>query len=109
MFIPDYRDRVHFDLEKMVKVNLFESHRLFADLYCLLPGQEQRAHSHHDNDKFYLLLEGSGSFTVGDRQERLSSGALCVAPAGVPHGVRNDSDGRLILFVTMAPHPTKVM
>ena len=39
--------------EKMNKVNLYESHRLFCDVYCLRPGQEQKVHDHADNDKVY--------------------------------------------------------
>lgn len=106
MFIADYRDHVRFDESKMQKISLFESHRMFADLYCLLPGQEQRPHSHHDNDKLYVVLEGSGTFTVGIREERLGPGGCCVAIAGEPHGVRNDGERGLVLLVTMAPHPT---
>lgn len=107
MFINDFRDRVRLDPGKMTKVSLFESHRMFADLYCLLPGQEQRAHSHHDSDKLYVVLEGEGMFSVGESVERLSVGGCCVARAGEPHGVRNDSDGNLVVLVTMAPHPSK--
>ena len=106
MFVADYHPLVRFDPSSMVKVSLFESHRMFADLYCLLPGQEQRVHSHHDNDKLYFVLEGSGTFRSGERAERLAAGGVCVAPAGEPHGVRNDSEASLVLLVTMAPHPS---
>jgi len=106
MFIEDYRRLARFDEGKMQKITLFESHRMFADLYCLLPGQEQRAHSHHDNDKLYFVLEGEGTFLVGTSETKLGAGGCCVAPAGEPHGVRNDSDGQLVVLVTMAPHPS---
>ncbi len=105
MHIQDYRDLVRFSDEKMVKVSLFESFRMFVDLYCLMPGQEQRPHSHADNDKVYFVLEGRGTFVVGDSTETLGPGGSCVAPAGQPHGVRNNSGDNLILLVTMAPHP----
>jgi mannose-6-phosphate isomerase-like protein (cupin superfamily) len=103
MFIASFRDRVRFDDEKMVKVNLFETHRMFADLYCLRPGQQQRAHSHHDNDKVYHVLEGTGTFLVGTEEQQLSAGGTCIAPAGEPHGVRNESAENLVLLVMMAP------
>jgi hypothetical protein len=35
-----------FAPEKMQKVGLFETPRLFCDLYCLEAGQAQKAHSH---------------------------------------------------------------
>ena len=58
MTIQNYKNLVRFDDEKMQKVNLFESHRMFADLYCLKPGQQQKPHTHSENDKIYFVLEG---------------------------------------------------
>jgi quercetin dioxygenase-like cupin family protein len=105
MVIADYHKFVRFDQEKMAKVNLFESHRMFADLYCLLPGQQQRVHTHADNDKIYFLLEGECTCTIGDERHRMTAGETCVAKATVPHGIRNDSDAKAVLLVVMAPHP----
>jgi mannose-6-phosphate isomerase-like protein (cupin superfamily) len=31
---------------------------------------------------------------------------MLVAPEGVPHGIRNDSDRRLVVLVVMAPAPS---
>lgn len=105
MYLPNYRTLVQFSDEKMMKVNLFESHRMFTDLYCLRPGQSQKIHSHADNDKVYFVLEGE-SVCILDQQERvLLAGESCIAPAGVPHGVRNDSEGDVVLLVMMAPRP----
>lgn len=106
MKIPDYRTLAHFSDEKMKKVNLFESHRMFADLYCLRPGQSQKVHSHTDNDKIYFVLQGSCRCTVGEGEHHLVAGESCAARAGEPHGVVNDSDADAILLVFMAPHPT---
>ncbi len=41
-------------------------------LNCLEPGQEQRVHEHEDQDKFYFVLEGEGSFRweAGKRKQR---------------------------------------
>lgn len=105
MCIEDYRDQVRFSEEKMVKVNLWGSHRLFADLYCLLPEQSQRVHTHEGEDKIYFLLEGEATCTIGEIEHRLESGGVCIAPAGAPHGVRADS-GKAVLLVIMAPHPS---
>ncbi len=106
MILSNYRDFVRFSDEKMVKVNLYESHRLFADLYCLEPGQAQRVHSHADNDKIYFVLEGSCTGIIGDEWHRLKTGETAVAAAGVPHGLMNESGERAVLLVVMAPHPS---
>jgi phospholipid N-methyltransferase len=35
----------------------------------------------------------------------MAAGDLLVAPSGVPHGVHNTSDGRLLVLVFLAPAP----
>ncbi|MCE2504292.1 MAG: cupin domain-containing protein [Chlorobi bacterium] len=105
MRIQDYRSLVRFSDEKMTKVNLYESAKMFADLYCLKPGQEQKVHSHENEDKVYFVLEGRPTATVGESTYQLEAGESCAAPAGEPHGVRNDSEENAALLVMMAPHP----
>lgn len=94
-----------FDDAKMQKVPAFTSERLLFDQYCLRPGQAQRVHSHAAEDKIYVVLEGEALFEIGGEQELLAQGSAVIARAGVPHGVRNDSDSELVLLVTMAPKP----
>jgi mannose-6-phosphate isomerase-like protein (cupin superfamily) len=92
----------------MQKVNLFETDRMFTDIYCLEPGQEQNAHAHAGADKVYFVLEGTGRFRVGDEESDLGPNRIVLAPAGVEHGVANSSAGRLTLLVFMAPNPNRV-
>lgn len=96
-----------FSDEKMRKVNLFESPRMFCDVYCLKPGQRQKVHDHADNDKVYYALAGTCHVTLDDITEPLPPGRLAVAPAGVPHGVENRSSGDVTLLVVMAPSPNE--
>ena len=100
------RGEISFSEEKMKKNSLFDSPYLFYDAYCLLPGQNQKVHAHEGSDKIYYVLEGTGSFTVGDEEEDLGEGHAVIARAGVPHGVRNETDENLVLLVTMAPRPS---
>ena len=51
-------------------------------------------------------MSGTGRFTIGDEESDLTEGNAVIARAGIPHGVRNDSEGELVLLVTMAPRPT---
>jgi mannose-6-phosphate isomerase-like protein (cupin superfamily) len=95
-----------FSEEKMKKNALFDSPHLFYDVYCLLPGQAQKVHAHEGSDKVYYVLGGTGRFTVGDEEKDLGAGEAVIARAGDPHGVRNESDGELVLIVTMAPRPS---
>src|SRR5205823_13085272 len=97
-----FADIREFRPEKMSKVNLFETPRMFCDVYCLEPGQEQKPHAHAGGDKVYCVLEGEGLFTVGDEQQTLGAGAAVLAPSGIDHGVRNASGAPLRLLVFMA-------
>ena len=98
-------DAIQFSGEKMQKNSLFDSPHLFYDTYCLLPDQAQKVHAHEGSDKIYYVLEGTGTFTVGEEEKDLGEGQAVIARSGEPHGVRNDSDGNLVLLVTMAPPP----
>jgi quercetin dioxygenase-like cupin family protein len=94
-----------FAEEKMQKVSLFDTANCFCDLYCLSPGQSQKAHSHAGADKIYYVLEGDATIQVGDEEQVLGAGRIVLAPSEVVHGVRNASSQRLSLLVFMAPNP----
>ena len=94
-----------FRPDKMAKVSLFESPRMFCDVYCLLPGQSQAAHAHAASDKVYSVLSGRCRVEIGGEARLLGAGQLAVAPAGIAHAVRNDTDAPATLLVVMAPHP----
>ena len=91
---------------KMQKVNLFESRRMFCDVYGLRPGQAQKVHAHDDADKVYHVLEGTAWIRIGDETRALGPGQTAIAPAGVEHGVSNEGEGPTSLLVVMAPHPS---
>lgn len=88
--------------EEYEKHGLFETPRMFGDVYCFEPGQSQDVHAHDDGDKVYYVLDGELVATVGDEEQRLSAGEATMAPAGEPHGVRNETDARARALVFMA-------
>jgi mannose-6-phosphate isomerase-like protein (cupin superfamily) len=94
-----------FNEQKMQKVNVFETERMFCDIYCFEPGQEQKAHSHAGADKIYYVLEGNGTFHIGGESRDLQEQMAVIAPSEVEHGVVNTSNARLVLLVYMAPKP----
>jgi quercetin dioxygenase-like cupin family protein len=94
-----------FSEQKMHKVNLFETERMFCDIYCFEPGQEQKTHTHAGSDKIYYVLEGRGTFHIGGDSQELQEHMIVMAPAQVEHGVVNTSNARLVLLVYMAPKP----
>jgi len=99
--ITDYQK---FSSEKMKKNNMFQTTRFFCDIYCFEPGQEQKGHIHGEQDKVYLVLEGKGTFQVGNEKQVLGPGDGTMAPAGEEHGVLNHTKDRLKVLVFVAPN-----
>jgi len=98
-------EHAEFQPGKMAKTTLFESPRLLVGLNAFEPGQSHALHTHAGMDKVYQVISGSGVFLLQDRELTMAAGDLLVAPEGVPHGVRNTGDGRLLLLAILAPAP----
>jgi mannose-6-phosphate isomerase-like protein (cupin superfamily) len=94
-----------FHPEKMGKAAIFESERILVGLNCFEQGQEHDLHAHAGMDKVYQVIAGTGLFLLEDRELPMESGVMMVAPAGVPHGIRNTGPGRLVVLAILAPAP----
>ncbi|MBI5135936.1 MAG: cupin domain-containing protein [Nitrospirae bacterium] len=104
MDIKTVADLATYSSEKMKKVGLFSTARVANDLYCLEPGQAQKAHAHDGEDKVYYVLEGAGTVVVGNEESAIAAGQIVIAPAGVSHGITNGASGRMKVLVFMAPN-----
>jgi quercetin dioxygenase-like cupin family protein len=94
-----------FSATKMGKSTLFSSERLLVGLNCFEPGQSHELHTHAGMDKVYHVLRGSGRFLLSDREIDMEAGTMLVAPEGVPHGIRNTGEERLVVLAVLAPAP----
>ena len=100
-----FRDHVRFAPDKMAKIALGATERALLDLYCVAPGQTQKAHTHGDQDKIYVVLEGRARITVGGSEDTLGAGEAVIAPAGVEHGLVNDGQAPVLVLVVVTPPP----
>lgn len=105
-YFTHYRAHVGARAGKHYKATLFQGDHLMIGINCLEPGQVQLAHEHAGADKVYLVMEGTGWFTVGEETREAGAGEVVWAPAGVPHGVENRANARLVLLVGIAPPPS---
>lgn len=99
------RDRIAFDPTRLARHRLVATARCQVDLYCLAPGQSQPLHTHADQDKVYLGVEGAGRIRVGSEEQTIEPGVLVLAPAGTAHGLTNPSAEPLVVLVLVAPPP----
>lgn len=100
-------DHAGYAPDKMGKTTLFESARLLVGLNAFEPGQEHKLHAHAGQDKVYHVLEGQGVFLLEAQELPMVAGDLLVAPEGVPHGVRNTGELRLLVLAILAPAPVR--
>lgn len=105
VFRPE--DHAVFNAEKMGKATLFESDRILVGLNSFEPGQAHALHAHEGMDKVYQVLVGRGTFLLEGEELPMEPGVMLVAPSGVPHGIRNDSEERLVVSAILAPGPGK--
>ena len=56
------------------------------------PGQKLATHT-DSAEETLLILEGTAEVSLGDERGQLSTGAMAVVPAMVPHGVYNAGEG----------------
>ena len=99
------QEHAAFRPEKMGKATIFESERILVGLNCFERGQEHDLHAHAEMDKVYHVITGEGRFLLEDRELPMEAGVMMVAPAGVPHGIRNTGNERLVVLAILAPAP----
>jgi quercetin dioxygenase-like cupin family protein len=107
MIIRKAAARAEFHAEKMGKVSLGAGDYLYAGLNCFLPGQAHHSHVHADQDKLYLVLEGSGVASLDGEESEVGPGDLVFARAGVPHGMKNGGADNLVVLTLFGPPPKR--
>ena len=98
-------DHAEWRSDKMGKSTIYESARLLVGLNAFEPGQSHRLHAHAGIDKMYYVVDGEGIFLLEGRDLPMRAGDLLVAPDGVPHGVKNTGNGRLLVLAVLGPAP----
>jgi quercetin dioxygenase-like cupin family protein len=95
---------IRYQPDKMAKVDVASSRHLICGLNCFEPGQAQKSHAHAGADKLYVVVEGSGEFSVGAEKRTLGAGELLYVPENVAHGVVNTGAGRLAVLIVITPN-----
>lgn len=65
-----------------------------AMVFDVHPGRCTETHS-HASEEIWVVREGTGKATVGDREIDLAAGSRLTLPSHVPHRVANTSDDTL--------------
>ena len=99
----DLRDYVTFDLDGAAGRRVFATDVVAVDVVCLEPRQALDARTFATGDAIYTVLGGLAWVVVDEAEVTLQALQSVMVPAGVPHGLRNDSPDPLILQVVVSP------
>lgn len=78
----------------------------FVDYTVVPPGSSIGIHGHEGNDEVYLIVSGRGNATMDGERHAVGPGDVLVTPSGHSHGLENDGDASLVMFVVQVGHRT---
>ena len=84
----DLTKLAEFSHVQRIKKDLCETRMFNIVLICLETGQEIPPRPEPYDVCFYVI-EGQGTFTIGDKQMNLKGGSMTFAPANVSRGIRS--------------------
>jgi quercetin dioxygenase-like cupin family protein len=99
----DLRDYVSFDLDGASGRRVFATDVVAVDLVCLEPHQLVQARTFPTADAIYTVVGGRAWVVTDEAEVTLEALQSVMVPAGVPHGLRNDSPDPLILLAVVSP------
>jgi quercetin dioxygenase-like cupin family protein len=84
----DLTKLAEFSKTDRVKKDICKTRMFNIVLVCLEAGQEIPPRPEPYDVCFYVI-EGEGTFTIGDRREDLNAGSMALAPANVARGIKS--------------------
>lgn len=97
------KDLVEFQPGGKVRKRVFITDKIEMELVCYEPGTSTVEHHHVGQDEIFIIMEGTGTITVGGEPVRVGPGSLVFAPADIKHGIQPDADGRMVMVFVKAP------
>ena len=95
-------EQAEFLSERPVHKLLYDSEKMRVVLFCLLPGQVIAPHTSTSEVMMYLV-EGEGTFTVGEEKQKLTPGSFLVCKSNEPHGF--EATQKMMMLAIIAPRP----
>jgi quercetin dioxygenase-like cupin family protein len=99
----DLRDYVEFDLAGASGRRVLATDVVGVDVICLEPGQVVEARTFATADAIYTVLGGIAWIVTDEAEVTLTALQAVMIPAGVPHGLRNNSADPLIVQSVISP------
>jgi quercetin dioxygenase-like cupin family protein len=91
-------DEINYQKGQVVSKTLVQNKNMSMTLFSFDKGEEISAHS-SDGDAMVTVLDGTGKFTVEDKDYILSKGETIVMPNQVSHAVYGEEQFKMLLTV----------
>jgi quercetin dioxygenase-like cupin family protein len=98
----DLKKLISFKEDKLSREMLFDSPEMRIALMCLEPGQKLTPHKAPLRLLMYVV-EGKGTFTVGDEKIEADEKTCIPCEPMVPHGFEADRGERLVVMAVVTP------
>lgn len=90
-----------FEEGQFVNHHLFDGDGFYGRLLCFRRGQAVPRHRHEHVDECFDVLEGEGTFVLGDEEISAGPGVSIYVPAGTWHALRADRSDSWVLRETV--------
>lgn len=80
----------------------FDSSMKYVRELTLEPGSSIGMHKHENDEEIYYVISGSGIMIVDDEENPVKEGDIVLTKSGSIHGLRNNTQDILKIFVVCA-------
>ncbi len=102
MGMIDVKKHIEYSDKKYVSKLLYDSEDIRLVLFCLEAGQGVPAHT-SDSRVVMTVIEGEGSFIVGDKTPEVRPGYIAVCEPNESHGM--NAKAKMVILAAIAPAP----
>jgi quercetin dioxygenase-like cupin family protein len=101
--IRNLKDLIEFQPGGKVRKRVFITDKIEMELVCYEPGTATVEHHHVGQDEIFMIMEGTGTITIGGEPVRVGPGSLVYAPADIKHGIQPDPESKMVMVFVKAP------
>ncbi|MGI8588287.1 MAG: cupin domain-containing protein [Chloroflexia bacterium] len=98
-------EHTHFKPDNFSYQTLLAGKEMVVELYCFGPGAGLPTHRHDAVEHLLTVLSGEAQVFVGTQSVTLREGETLLVAVGLPHGIANPSNERLVVQQVSAPKP----
>jgi len=93
-----YHELVHYQSRSIVSSQIIDRNTGSVTVFAFDQGEKLSEHT-SPFDALVQVVEGTGVFTIQEKEYTLSSGQVIIMPADIPHTVRAEERLKMVLIM----------